>query len=238
MLSYSDLVNLSDMGGYNGTYTTSNRTNLLCLMALAQVGNSWNWYTGNNTPLTPDEANDLAVDVSNAITELMLTVEVGSMVTGSIMPMALSTAPAGWLYCDGAQYTQAEYPDLYDAIAPEFKDGSNFNVPNFLGRVIGCTSGDRSMNEGTGEVSVTLSQNELPDHAHKISPYLGKVYVVSTDNGSVNPPPVRFPDLNWQTIPNSSTEIYELDNTGSPEFFGDSHNNMQPTRFVPYYIKT
>lgn len=238
MLSYSDLVTLSNIGGYNGTYTTSNRTNLLCLMALAQVGNPWNWYTGNNTPLTPDEANDLAVDVSNAITELMLTVEVGSMVTGSIMPMAISTAPAGWLYCDGSQYTQAEYPDLYDAIAPEFKSGSNFNVPNFLGRVIGCTSGDRSMNEGTGEEEVTLIGEQIAYHQHDISPFTGEVYVVSTANPPTPPPPNETKNVNWTVRNATGTDIYNLQETGTNPDGGQPHNNMQPTRFVPYYIKT
>lgn len=35
---------------------------------------------------------------------------------GSVAPFAMATAPAGWLVCNGAAYSQTTYADLYNAI--------------------------------------------------------------------------------------------------------------------------
>ncbi len=35
---------------------------------------------------------------------------------GSVAPFAMSSAPAGWLVCNGAAYSQTTYVDLYNAI--------------------------------------------------------------------------------------------------------------------------
>ena len=55
-----------------------------------------------------------------------------SMPVGSIMWFAGSTAPTGWVLCNGATYTNSTYPNLVAVIGTTFggTPGTNFMVPN------------------------------------------------------------------------------------------------------------
>jgi len=56
---------------------------------------------------------------------------------GAIMPYAGTTAPAGYLLCDGGEQSIALYPDLYSAIGTTFGTGVNpstFKLPDLRGR--------------------------------------------------------------------------------------------------------
>ena len=57
---------------------------------------------------------------------------------GIVLPYAGSTAPAGWLMCDGESYLRASYPRLFDAI--QTVHGTNapntFNVPDYRGQFL------------------------------------------------------------------------------------------------------
>jgi microcystin-dependent protein len=53
---------------------------------------------------------------------------------GAVQLFAMSTAPAGWLICDGTSYLTATYPALFAAIAYTYGgSGANFNVPDYRG---------------------------------------------------------------------------------------------------------
>ncbi len=54
---------------------------------------------------------------------------------GSIQPYGGTTAPEGWLLCNGDSVSQDDYPDLFDVIGTNFgTDGSgNFNLPDLRG---------------------------------------------------------------------------------------------------------
>ncbi len=55
-----------------------------------------------------------------------------SMPVGSIMWFAGTTAPTGWVLCNGATYTNSTYPNLVAVIGTTFggTPGTNFMVPN------------------------------------------------------------------------------------------------------------
>ncbi len=55
--------------------------------------------------------------------------------TGSVLPYAGSSAPSGWLLCDGTSYLVATYPNLASALNDAFggDGGTNFNVPDMRG---------------------------------------------------------------------------------------------------------
>lgn len=57
---------------------------------------------------------------------------------GIVLPYAGSTAPAGWLLCDGTSYIRDDYLRLFNAIGTAH--GSNalntFNVPDYRGRFL------------------------------------------------------------------------------------------------------
>ncbi len=61
------------------------------------------------------------------------------MPVGSILPYGGTTAPEGWLMCNGAPVSRESYPDLFAAVGTSFGagDGSTtFNIPDLRGRFL------------------------------------------------------------------------------------------------------
>lgn len=61
------------------------------------------------------------------------------MPIGSIVAYAGSSAPTGWVLCDGTAISRTTYATLFAAISTNFGVGdgsSTFNVPDLRGRVI------------------------------------------------------------------------------------------------------
>ena len=48
-----------------------------------------------------------------------------SIPTGSVISFAGTTAPQGWLLCDGQQYSNQQYPQLYSVIGARILDSSS-----------------------------------------------------------------------------------------------------------------
>lgn len=98
---------------------------------------------------------------------------------GAIMAYGGSSAPTGWLLCNGDAVSRTTYAALFAAIGTAFGVGdgsSTFNVPNLVGRVpAGVDSGSARLDSFTslgstiGAKSVTLTATELPAHTHSLS---------------------------------------------------------------------
>lgn len=93
------------------------------------------------------------------------------MLIGSIHMFGGSTAPEGFLICDGSPVSRATYSDLFDVIGTDYGAGdgsSTFNLPDLSGRVvIGASSGYLLASTG-GEETHTLTVSEIPTHGHTI----------------------------------------------------------------------
>lgn len=135
-----------------------------------------------------------------------------AMPTGAILAWATSTAPNGWLICDGATITETDYPDLF-AI-------TGATLPNLKGRVVvglDATQTEFDTLEETGGAKThTLTTAEMPAHTHTYNDHVGG----TRDAGAVA-----------ATIgPTAAT-------TGSTGG-GGAHNNLQPYIVLNYIIKT
>jgi len=141
---------------------------------------------------------------------------------GTIFAHALAVAPVGSLPCDGASYLRADYPALYDALDAAFiVDATHFRVPDARGRnLVGVGQGagltDRSVDDGAGAETHTLSAAEMPSHNHFY-------YDFPT-------PAVAAPGA----LPFGSG-IFQPLLTGSAGGDG-AHNNMPPFRALHYAI--
>jgi microcystin-dependent protein len=101
----------------------------------------------------------------------------GAMSPGDLKPTAVSTAPLGWLLCNGGQYSRSDYAVLFNAIGLAWTgtdDGATFNVPDLRGRApIGAGQGpgltNHLMGQRGGEESHVLSGTEMPSHGHGVS---------------------------------------------------------------------
>lgn len=59
--------------------------------------------------------------------------------SGMVAPFAISTAPAGWLECDGAAVSRTTYAALFAAIGTTFGSGdgsATFNLPDLRGEFV------------------------------------------------------------------------------------------------------
>jgi microcystin-dependent protein len=89
---------------------------------------------------------------------------------GVIEMFAGSTAPSGWLICDGSTVSRRIYSDLFKVIGTTYGAGdgnTTFTLPDMRGRVpmgVGQGAGltNRTLASTTGSESVTLSSSNIP----------------------------------------------------------------------------
>lgn len=94
--------------------------------------------------------------------------------TGTVIPFAGSTAPTGWVLCDGSAIGRVEYAALFEVIKETYGAGDSsttFNLPDLRGRTaIGAGQGsglsDRPMGQAIGAEFHTMSLTEMPQHSH------------------------------------------------------------------------
>lgn len=128
---------------------------------------------------------------------------------GIILECGMSTAPSGWLLCDGTAISRTTYSRLFTAIGTTFGvgDGSTtFNLPDFrqrfalgqavsgTGSTLGGTGGNIDHlhtvdppNTTTGTPSATIAATNLlttaasPTHTHDVD-------IIQFNSGTQNPP--------------------------------------------------
>src|SRR4051812_26284826 len=93
---------------------------------------------------------------------------------GTVMPVAFLFAPQDWQTCQGQNLPVAQYQALYSLLGVTFGGSSsqNFNLPDLQGRTIvgqgtyAPTNTSYPAGAKAGAPSVTLAQNQLPQHTH------------------------------------------------------------------------
>lgn len=113
----------------------------LCAPSGLSSNYSLNWFSAlpaAQSIVTVDSSGNFAASLAPA----------ALVPPGAIIPYGGSSAPAGYLLCDGTSYLQATYSALYSAIGNAYgePDGTHFNVPDlrgqFLRGVTGASSND------------------------------------------------------------------------------------------------
>jgi microcystin-dependent protein len=90
---------------------------------------------------------------------------------GIVMPFAGTTAPQGYLLCDGSAVSRDTYSALFAAIGTVYGAGdgvSTFNLPDLSGRVVLGVSQSHALGSTGGEATHTLTEQELPAHSHVV----------------------------------------------------------------------
>ena len=93
-------------------------------------------------------------------------IDSASAVTGVVQLFAGSTAPNGWLICNGQAVSRTTYAALFAVIGTTYGAGNGsttFNVPNLVNRTV---RGSNSLGKTGGADTVTLSTSNLPAHSH------------------------------------------------------------------------
>lgn len=87
------------------------------------------------TPSAPGHAATKTY-VDNLIASIIASLTFPS---GAVLPFARSTAPSGWLVCDGSAVSRSAYPSLWAAIGAIFGAGdgaTTFNLPDLRGEFV------------------------------------------------------------------------------------------------------
>lgn len=107
---------------------------------------------------------------------------VNSVPVGTIVPYMGTTAPAGWLLCDGSVISRTTYANLFSVIGNSCGNGNGsttFNLPDFRGRFLrgfdGTAGNDPdassriAMNSGgnTGNNVGSLQEDAFQGHKHQ-----------------------------------------------------------------------
>jgi len=136
-----------------------------------------------------------------------------------------SSAPTGYLLCDGSAVSRTTYSALFTAIGTTYGSGdgsTTFNLPNLKGKVaVGLNSADTSfdtLGETGGEKTHTLTTAEMPVHLHGIA-YSSEYYLGNSG---------------WSPALGSGGGNINTKNAGG----GEAHNNLQPYIVLNYIIKT
>jgi len=133
--------------------------------AIAPLSDPENWEQYG--AVTPDEAAQAFLEATALTFEWIRCLPIGT-----VLFLATFSIPANCLACDGAEYQIADYPLLYAAIDSIFggDDVNVFNVPDLRNRfAMGYNEeGNPASSVGSsgGEVTHTLTSNEMPGHDH------------------------------------------------------------------------
>jgi len=147
---------------------------------------------------------------------------------GTIAAYAGSKAPTGTLLCDGAAVSRTTYAALFAIIGTMYGTGdgsTTFNLPNLKGRVVVGRDAYQAefdtLGETGGAKTHTLTESQIPSHAHNIKSASG------ANEGTIN--------TNQLAIGREGT-IYANKNPIETAGGGQSHNNLQPYTVVNYII--
>jgi len=183
---------------------------------------------------------------------------------GVVLPYAGTTAPAGWLLCDGTEYRISEYSILFDVIQYEFGarptvTSGFFKVPDFRGRLpLGADNmGGTDANtvqagyaEGIGltggSETQTIDTSNLPEHEHDLRGDQGDQFYAIRDVAGVprDPEAIQYDAPsdtgNGQALPKSGGVISDtsLGQPLSDTSLGQPLNTMNPTLTMNYIIYT
>jgi microcystin-dependent protein len=152
-------------GSVVGTTATQTLTNKELTSAAVTGGGNVVGTTATQT-LTNKTISLEAAD--NTITGRLASTN-GGIPAGVISQFAGSSAPAGYLLCQGQSVSTAEFAGLFAAIGYNYGgSGASFNVPNLENRVpVGKGSGTfGNLNNVGGAESVTLTVDQMPSHSH------------------------------------------------------------------------
>lgn len=147
---------------------------------------------------------------------------------GTVAHFAGSSAPSGWLQCDGSAVSRTTFADLFTAIGTTWGvgDGSTtFNLPDLRGRhILGENAGTFDVADADGAEDHQLTSAEMPSHGHNFGSNTATAHMITMTGGAG-----AFTVL----TPSGPTSIAPS-STGSDQ----AHNNMQPFLALMSIIKT
>ena len=184
----------------------------------------------------------------------------GATPIGMVTPFAGATAPAGWLFCDGALKSRTIYRELFDVISNVygFTTVNNFRVPNLKQSIpVGYDSANSPFDTightaGSVDHQLTSTESGLVAHTHTTVAHThttvahthasasGSSFVSAANSGNYLDGVSGSSDVSdSDTIANATVtvnnETVTVNAVGAASAL-DAHNNMQPYIVMNYII--
>lgn len=171
------------------------------------------------------------VNALNRIIEKLesIIISMDSVQTGMIVDFAGSSAPTGWLICNGAAVSKTTYAALFAITGHAYgadPGGGNFILPDCRGKAtVGYLAADADFgalgNVAAGEKTHLLSATEsgLPAHEHAVQ------YLASAAGAGIPNYPLAGGGTNFPT------------SGGAAQNAASAHNNIQPSIVFNKIIK-
>lgn len=160
----------------------------------------------------------------------------GSTPIGTITAYGGSTAPSGWLLCDGSEVSRVEYSLLFGAIGTAYGNGNGsttFNLPSLAGRTAVGSSASHALGAAGGEEAHALTASELPKDYASIFSRLNSSNVPNVYPRSGTTHNIESEDFTPLSLSGSAgADIDVITFSGD----GKAFNVMQPYLAVNYII--
>lgn len=173
---------------------------------------------GTDKPDGPTQIKDLAEAIEDALRLIVPA--------GTVFPTGRSSAPEGFLMCEGQAVSRSTYAELFSAISTTYGPGNGtttFNLPDLRGRVpvgadgaAGRLSANDALGNASGAETHTLTEAQMPAHAHSYT-------LLQTTGGAAAPP--------------TGAGLFAGSGATGSAGGGQAHNNMQPYQVVNYMIR-
>jgi microcystin-dependent protein len=174
---------------------------------------------------------------------------------GVILPYGGSSAPQGWLICDGRELERDLWEELFSAIGFNFKPSSQvtpgfFAIPDLRGRMplgadnMGGTSANTVQAASADVIGATdgaeeklININQIPDHVHDLQDADNNQYYVYQDRQD----PTTDTNVEQVQGPDAADTAQRLRNSGNIQgrndsFVQDGFSVMPPTLTLNYII--
>jgi microcystin-dependent protein len=182
----------------------------------------------------------------------------GSITQTSTAGVVTTTAPSGYLLCNGDAISRTTYSNLFAVTSTTYGSGdglTTFNLPNLKGKVpVGFNSSETEFDAlgetgGAKTVTLTSAQSGVPAHSHANTltdpthSHIAQSFLNDTGSGAnalqranVASGDISFNSAGLTTSESTGVTITNVNNTAANA--ASAHNNLQPYIVLNYIIKT
>lgn len=140
-------------------------------MAYTKFNADWKAHPDTSTPITEAALDHIETGIFNAAATADSALAAAGAPTGAIMDYGGSSAPSGWVLCNGSAISRTTFSALFAVIGTTYGagDGSTtFNVPDLRGRVSVGLGSHADVN-ALGDNDGSALADRRPKHKHTVN---------------------------------------------------------------------